>query len=716
MLLLSAYNKAVADVTDAEAASISTAIHDAGMSAWQHYINYGTAEKINPSNNFDTAKYLQAKAAALNAQAGTTEWTADKVAEAFKEAGMNALEHAILYSADDTPGEAAKAFNDNGSVIDAYSVTEKAAEGDDGGATFTLSARTDYADQTTAWTMNGDVQSDFHFTGGNETVNAVAGTLQASDILIDGSSDDADVLNATVIDSVASAGALVAPKLTNIETINLTVQGADAGLDMANVIGTKTVSVTGSQNGVLDNIAKASIPDVTVENYAKTLTLNFADLSGTTKNGTAETLNLTVKGGTAKTVVNLADNDNGDTLENLNITSSGDSANVLKITSSQGNAVSLETTKVSGTQDLNLSLKHGVVSGSALSTSDFSGKLGLTVDRDGALAATTNLTEVTGVTTYTFTDSTAGGDTLKASGIADGSTVVVAADFDGANTLAVSGAASSTANTLTLTLDADGDKAADVAIGTGLTIADVETITINSDNGKTAHTIDALTADAAKTINIVGDTALHLNMADTTSTLNTVTFGGAGKHEFTFDGETYADKVNLTLDGGSATGNLTLDASKFTGSGNNTLTINGGEGDDTITSALVGANVSAVINAGLGKDVITLSGTEEKYTIDLGKDDDTDTINLTTSGADQNMSITNFTLGSGGDKLVMDGLTQMLFLKIKFPIVTLKNSNPIIKMITQIQIIIVMEIHALKEGKNSFLQQKTKIKGIVTLN
>ncbi|MBQ9453694.1 MAG: hypothetical protein IJU65_10470, partial [Desulfovibrio sp.] len=52
------FDKAVADVTEEQAAYIQAAIKDAGMSAWDHYTQYGTKEGINPSNNFDTQKYL----------------------------------------------------------------------------------------------------------------------------------------------------------------------------------------------------------------------------------------------------------------------------------------------------------------------------------------------------------------------------------------------------------------------------------------------------------------------------------------------------------------------------------------------------------------------------------------------------------------------------------------------------------------------------------
>ena len=60
-----------------------------GLSAWEHYQQFGTAEGINPSADFDTVKYLEAKAAAMNALGGDKVWTAADVADAFAENGLN---------------------------------------------------------------------------------------------------------------------------------------------------------------------------------------------------------------------------------------------------------------------------------------------------------------------------------------------------------------------------------------------------------------------------------------------------------------------------------------------------------------------------------------------------------------------------------------------------------------------------------------------------
>ena len=72
----------------------------AGLSAWDHYAQYGFAEGVNPSESFDTDAYCAAKAADLNRQAydGKTDWTVADVKAAFSAAGITALQHAAEFA------------------------------------------------------------------------------------------------------------------------------------------------------------------------------------------------------------------------------------------------------------------------------------------------------------------------------------------------------------------------------------------------------------------------------------------------------------------------------------------------------------------------------------------------------------------------------------------------------------------------------------------
>jgi hypothetical protein len=76
------------------------------LAAWdgdvyQHYLRYGTAENVNPSNAFDESAYYALKLAALRADPLTSaEWTPKSVADLqryFKNAGFTALTHYEAY-------------------------------------------------------------------------------------------------------------------------------------------------------------------------------------------------------------------------------------------------------------------------------------------------------------------------------------------------------------------------------------------------------------------------------------------------------------------------------------------------------------------------------------------------------------------------------------------------------------------------------------------
>ena len=74
--------------------TVKKAFADAGFTnAWQHYDEHGIGEGVNPSNGFDTDAYMAAKLANLQATDPGGEWTAEKVADAFREAGLNPVSH-----------------------------------------------------------------------------------------------------------------------------------------------------------------------------------------------------------------------------------------------------------------------------------------------------------------------------------------------------------------------------------------------------------------------------------------------------------------------------------------------------------------------------------------------------------------------------------------------------------------------------------------------
>lgn len=88
--------------SEEQIARVKAKIKDAGMNAWTHYQQFGSAEGVNPSNAFDASDYCAAKAEAMNAAGQKapdgTDWTAEKIAKAIDDAGMSVLEHYLTYA------------------------------------------------------------------------------------------------------------------------------------------------------------------------------------------------------------------------------------------------------------------------------------------------------------------------------------------------------------------------------------------------------------------------------------------------------------------------------------------------------------------------------------------------------------------------------------------------------------------------------------------
>jgi len=532
------------------------------------------------------------------------------------------------------------------------------------GKAFSLTSGADQADTSGSFKNGGLVSSDFKFTSANETVTASAGTLAGGDVLADGSTADADVLNATLTSGVA-----VTPSITNIETLNLDVKTAASGLDLASVVGAKAINVnTNIGNAAqLTTVNTATVAPIGLRGSG-VLTVATTTLAGTTAGGNAESLSVKLDGantsGTGAAIQRAGltlDTSIAGALETLNLESAGSAKNTLVLSLDTVGVVptGISKTNITGAADLDLFVANGLITGQTLDASTHTGSLNLFIDRDTTTTASSNLTNVKGVDTYTFRDSTAGGDAMVASGLVDGANVVLTYSTLGASSLAIKGAASSSSNVLNLTLDNATD-ATDVAVATSLTINDVETVNIKSEGGTTAgNSIAGLTVDADSKVTVDGATKLDLQLA-ATSAVTSVQVQGSGNHKVDFAGAvTYADGKNLTIDGSAATGKLTLDGSDFTGTAGTkkeTLTISGGNNDDTITGT-TDANSYNVIDAGAGKDAVNVLGAAAKSTVSLG--DGVDTLNL--SAATANLFVTDFALGASGDKLSVDTAAAMTF-------------------------------------------------------
>ncbi|MCX7897495.1 MAG: hypothetical protein N2441_06440, partial [Rhodocyclaceae bacterium] len=412
---------------------------------------------------------------------------------------INALD-AIPYT-DPTFGAVSQAYDNKVALADAYTGTSTdwndlaVVVGNQPtqnvGQTFTLTTGTDTADQTGSSKAGMDTSASFKFTNANDKVTAAAGTLNSTDVLLDPSTSDNDVLEANIVFSTTLAN----PTIQNIETFKLNLLANGAGLDFANVLGVKTVEITGSGNGVLANVA-ATAPEVTLTGgYDKTPTLAFDTLAGTSSSN-PESLKVNLNGAGSKAAVQIniegTSTSNTGSLEQLTINSAGTAANTLTVGTTDfdgtGNgyasANGISKFTVTGSQDLTLKVAHDVITGKELAKTG-TGKLTLELDRVvGTSAATTQITHLANVSGYdrlVVTDSKNGAD-LNIVNILSGSTVELKGGFTGtgADTLTVKNAGTGTNDSLKLVLNNSGTG---INLSKELAIEDVETVEIESAGG-----------------------------------------------------------------------------------------------------------------------------------------------------------------------------------------------------------------------------------------
>lgn len=268
---------------------------DAFAAAWTddpylHYIQFGSAEGVNPSNSFDESSYLASKLAALQADAATSaDWagkTVDDVRAAFTAAGLSALGHYQLIG----KGE--------GIAVTAVPAEEQVNPGTDPGdvgETYVLTINqdtitgTDKADTFSAPASQG---------GGTQTL---INTLQNVDIL-DGEGGT-DTLNVTMI-------ANAAPSMSNIEVVNARFSAVSI-LDLANTSGITDLNVANSTTvgrfnnvGAIDKFSVANQTQDVIFDSSTAAALNVG-LTSFGKAGTNDVLNLGATAAAKATTLNL---------------------------------------------------------------------------------------------------------------------------------------------------------------------------------------------------------------------------------------------------------------------------------------------------------------------------------------------------------------------------------------------------------------------------
>ena len=590
------YNKAVTAVTAAESATVAQLIKDAGMDAWTHSQKYGTSEMISTSNSFDTAAYLQEKAAAMG---GT--WTAATVATAIQNAGMNAYEHYMQYKG--TGAEEVSAT--------ATYVVDSSKQASNPGQTFTLTTGVD--------NITG--------TSGNDTFIAdntgATKQLTVADQINGGAGTD--TLKVYLAAGDAATGQ---PTLTNVE--NVWING---GAVVAYTAATGTTGLT-SEAPVANTAATFTLAgqDLTLKSYASTAATTTTVAKAAAGTQTAQ--KITLDGVTASGVGSNTIDVTGTGITTLNLVGTGANS-----TASLDNTVGAAITTLNISGDKNLTLTESAAMAAAVTTINASAATGnVSVDTSaGNVAGSFKFTGGAGNDTVIFADDAlaalingsqlnGGAGTGDKIGIFD--TALTATETarinqaTGFEVLGLNAAITLDASTLTSIKQFSIDTTAltqtisNLATGstTTVTAAAPTSLTLGTNVGVTDTSIVLGTATSAGiTVGTLVTTGItNVTLTSNGTAANAVTaLTNSDNSVFTIKGGadltlalSTGTAVGSKIDGSAATGKLTLTGSDLTGSGDVIIggagadTINGGKGADTLTGGAGADTFSFTATAG----------------------------------------------------------------------------------------------------------------------
>lgn len=478
-------------------------------------------------------------------------------------------------------------------------------------------------------------------TSGNDTFNAsIVGSNATGSTINPGDnvngSSGTDTVN--IAASSAAAGVVAAVTFVGIEKVLVSDfnTGGSSSVDMSLAdADLTTVGLSSSDTaGTLSFTGLKKVVNAEMKNGGNGLTLTFA--SGNT--GTADVVNLAVSGQTASTFT-------ADGIETISVASSVTKSDVTLV------GAQLATVNVTGDTEVSVTLPSTVktvdasaatgkvtVAAAAIdltTVTSYKGGAGTTdvidtttnitkaadlskvsgfevLKSSGAASTVTLASDVTGLTTFDFTNS---GDQI----------LTLSTGYTAATTVKITGDATTNqdkvVNTANVALTvvgnvADFDTGTSITGGTGTdaltmtadggaavltNVAGVETITItaNTTTPSSGATLSAIASATGKTVTI--DASALTNASAAVSITGTASnagklavTGGAGNDTINLNASTAAN----TVSGGAGNDGITA------GAGNDSIA--GGAGNDTIT---MGANLTAndTIDGGDGTDTLTVS-------------------------------------------------------------------------------------------------------------
>ncbi|PKG54780.1 beta strand repeat-containing protein [Halomonas sp. MES3-P3E] len=280
-----------------DVASLATYFDENGVDAQAHYLSNGMAEGINPSPEFDTNAYLEAKLEQLQDEqyeGQYADWTVAQLAEYFESLGITALDHYNQYGINEGIEPQAPAEATEGETVDLTTGTDELT-GNELDDTFNAVASALSSERT----LNPDDSIDGG--EGNDTLNV---TLNSS---FAGFNDDAGVQNVETLNLINNgtiARNFNAANISGVETINL-----EGGINLQNL------EALGATIGIADTADNVSIgiAESAAEGSDDTLNLALSNVGSIDEDGDIEAATITADAGT-------------EAVENLNLQVSGPSA------------------------------------------------------------------------------------------------------------------------------------------------------------------------------------------------------------------------------------------------------------------------------------------------------------------------------------------------------------------------------------------------------
>lgn len=606
-------------------ATVKAMIKDAGMNAWTHYQQFGSAEGVNPSNAFDASDYCAAKAEAMN-KAGQkapdgTDWTAEKIAKAIDDAGMSVLEHYLTY-AGTGEGEVAvgsifpvpedeQVVVPNPSetvVVDGSATTYTGTAGDDkfylkhdselheyntldgGEGNDTLILDGQGLGGATIRNIENLVVNGGHGTDYDMSLFATSFTLKGGSAELTNVTDQKLVLfgttspvNTLTVNMAAGQASVDLASQNRAADQTFTLKGDSlTSVKLAVGEGTKAVNFTGSDAKVTDLAITATVSENDVANVNASALTNLANVTV----AGAGAVQLAVAGSDKLKAVNAAENTGGVAVDLSAATKAafagGTGADTLTIAAStvaHDLGAGDDTLKYTDTLGVGGSVAGGEGTDTislmneklvALAT-DF--KNGSITDFE-ALTVTDKLDDGINMANYAGINhlTVAGTSAAKVENMQSGSTLELTASADNPFEVSVKGASEGKADVLNIALTDDN-----TVMGNTITVADVETINVvatdtdgDSTDAVITHTL-TLTADKATTVTVSGDAKLDLTLTDSLAVNSINASENTGGLNVNLD---TAKLSGITVTGSSAADTITLGFNN---------TVNGMGGDDTFT-------------------------------------------------------------------------------------------------------------------------------------